>query len=91
MSAMADDPSKPNLIMANAKAIAGALVSFAGAVLLIAADPKTSALLPQNWVQWAVAAASAVTVLGTVFGIPNQRSVKQAQEDLDAARRRRET
>lgn len=76
------DPSK---LAQSLKAIAGALIAFAGALAVVAADPRTSALLPESWLQWIVAGAAALTVFGGVFGIRNARTVDQAQADLDRA------
>lgn len=76
---------EPNVIARNAKAIVGVLAALGTAIGLVIADPKTSALLPDSWVQRIVIIAGALVTLGGVFGIRNGRTVEQAQADLDRA------
>lgn len=76
---------EPNVIERNAKAIIGVLAALGTAIGLVIADPNTSALLPESWVQRIVIVAGALVTLGGVFGIRNSRTVEQAQADLDRA------
>lgn len=66
-----------------------ALVALAGtigvAVATIAADPSTSAILPQTSIQWLAAVGTMLITAGAVFGVRNARTVEQAQHDLDTA------
>lgn len=82
---MTKDQSKPNALLRNAKAIIATLAAFGTALAVVIADPSTSALLPENWVQWIAAGAGALVALGAVFGIRNGRTVEQAQADLNRA------
>lgn len=76
---------EPNVIVRNAKALLATLAAIGTALAVVIADPSTSALLPENWVQWIATGAGALVALGAVFGIRNSRTVEQAQEDLDRA------
>jgi len=73
-------------IFKSAKAWFASAVAFASALLVLAADKDFQQIVPDNIETWLMAIASAIVVFGGVFGIRNQRTVADAEDDLRRAK-----
>ena len=73
----------------SAKAYVATLVALGGVLLTLSADKDFAALgIPDTVLGKLAGIGTLLVSFGVVFGVRNQRTIQQAQDDLERAKRR---
>lgn len=75
-------------IFKSAKAYVATFVALGGLMLTLGADSNFQQLVPETWPAKIVGIGTLLVAFGGVFGVRNQRTVKQAEDDLIRAKKR---